>query len=75
MHGVACQRRGRFLVKVTLLPKIIGDCVVVSAGEEGAWLASAVGQAAAVHGAAGAGWSIMAAAREVEESNAWALRL
>src|SRR5262249_2075285 len=43
---------GRFLLTVATLPKIIGGCVVDSSGEEGAGAASAVGQAAAVHGAA-----------------------
>ena len=46
---------GWFLLTVATLPVIIGGCVVVSEGEEGAGPASAVGQAAAVPAVAGAG--------------------
>jgi hypothetical protein len=42
----------RFPPTVATLPEIIGGCVVVSSGEEGTGPASAVGQAAAVHGVA-----------------------
>lgn len=43
-----------------------GGCVdIVASCEEGAGASSAVGQASAVHGVAGAGWSVRAAAREV----------
>src|ERR1700728_4556918 len=64
MLSVKCQRQaksdpwsaGRFLATVATASEILGGCVVfVSSCEEGAGAASAVGQASAVRGVAGAG--------------------